>query len=450
MRIRLASIVLTLLLALLALGVATSARASDAVFGQPAAEATLGDPITFNTTLTASAQPERVELLLGLPGEAAVTVLPAAISGAGGNWRAAATLDGHVAPNTTFSYRFRVRDPAGGDVIGPEGSITVSDERFAWRTLDGEVVRLHWFEGDDAFGQRALQIGEQAVQRARELLGVTDFTPVDFFIYSSAADLRFALGPGARENVGGQAHPDIRTMFGLIRPDQIHSDWVDTLVAHELTHLVFDSATDNPFNGPPRWLNEGVAVYLSEGYSPTRRDPVERAVERGELIPIVGLGGLFPTTLDEFLLAYGESVSAVDFFVRTYGEEKLWALVRSYAEGVSDDDAFSAATGADVATFNAAWMGSLGVDVPPPFGPQPGPTGPIPPDWTVAQGPTPGPGEPTPIAPRPTPSPNGPPATPADDGRQVVLIAFVVLALALAVVIGLLLIMRRNARRPAQ
>ena len=39
------------------------------------------------------------------------------------------------------------------------------------------------------------------------------------------------------------------------------------MVAHELTHLVFNENTDNPYHEPPRWLNEGIAVYLSEGYS---------------------------------------------------------------------------------------------------------------------------------------------------------------------------------------
>ena len=40
------------------------------------------------------------------------------------------------------------------------------------------------------------------------------------------------------------------------------------VVPHELTHLVFDTAVTNPYHFPPRWLNEGLAVYLSEGTSP--------------------------------------------------------------------------------------------------------------------------------------------------------------------------------------
>ena len=65
-----------------------------------------------------------------------------------------------------------------------------------------------------------------------------------------------------------------------------------------------------------------------------------------------------------FDFGYAESVSAVDYFVKTYGEPKLWELIRSYSEGLSDDDAFSRATGLDLPGFNAAWMKSIGAGVP--------------------------------------------------------------------------------------
>ncbi len=88
---------------------------------------------------------------------------------------------------------------------------------------------------------------------------------------------------------------------------------------HELTHLVFDTAVKNPYHFPPRWLNEGLAVYLSEGYTDAWRAAVTNAVRADGIIPLDGLAGQFPTTRDQFFLAYGESVSAVDYLVRKYG-----------------------------------------------------------------------------------------------------------------------------------
>jgi aminopeptidase N len=123
---------------------------------------------------------------------------------------------------------------------------------------------VHWYEGDAAFGRHALEIGEQAVKDTSELLGVTETDPIDFFVYADQGAFYDALGPGTRENVGGQANAEIRTLFALITPNEINDPWVDVVVPHELVHMVFDTAVTNPYHFPPRWLNEGLAVYLSE------------------------------------------------------------------------------------------------------------------------------------------------------------------------------------------
>ena len=73
------------------------------------------------------------------------------------------------------------------------------------------------------------------------------------------------------------------------------------VVPHELTHLVFATATDNPFHEPPHWLNEGLAVYLSEGYTASYRS-ARRPGRRGrdDHRRSTGLAGAFPTTYDRF------------------------------------------------------------------------------------------------------------------------------------------------------
>lgn len=372
--------------------------AADASFESPTATARLGEPLTFRTTLRSAVAPSRVELLTRRPAGGAASVEIATLADRGGGaFDASVEEAGHAVPNTTLRYRFRAVMPDGTSLVGPEATATVVDPRFEWRTIEGPLVRLHWYDGDEDFARRALDIGEGAIERASELLGVTETEPLDFFIYASEPALREALGPGTRENVGGQANASLRTMFGLIEPSDIGSAWVDVLVEHELTHLVFDTAVSNAYRASPRWLNEGLAVYLSEGYTPPDSSSVRTAAERGSLIPLEGLGGLFPTTRDRFNLAYAESVSAVSYFIDTYGEDRLVQLIRSYAGGVTDDEAFTVATGADLAAFDAAWLASLDAQVPPPFGPRPAPPGPIPPGWTAS-------------APRPIVTPSGPPS----------------------------------------
>ena len=202
-----------------------------------------------------------------------------------GTWLASMTEVGHILPNSTFDYWFQALLPDGQIVEGPHATFTVADDRFKWQSLKGKTVTLHWYTGDQAFAQHALEIGDQAIDDAAALLGVEKVRPVDFFIYDAEPPFRDALGPGTRENVGGQANAEIRTMFGLIGPSEIGSDWVRTLVTHELTHLVFADAVDNPYHYPPRWLNEGLAVYLSQGYDDSDRGAVADAARSGRHHP---------------------------------------------------------------------------------------------------------------------------------------------------------------------
>jgi len=431
--------------------------AAEPTFGTPSVTATLGEPITFSSPVSGD-DIAAVEVLVRLVGDATTIVIQAQPAQAAGTWQATQSIDigtsalcecladGNTAPNTHFEFQFRVR--------AADGSTSVNDDRFEWRTIEQGLVRVHWYNGNDAFAQSAADVANEAIDRASELLGTTLPQPVDLFVYDTQQALLEAVSPN-RENIAGQAHQAIDTMFVWIPADQGADAFAGEVVRHELTHLVFDAATDNPYREPALWINEGVAVYLSVGYSAYYQSFVDGAVADRSLIPLDGLAGLFPSPPDQFYLAYAEAVAAIDFFIRTHGEPKLWDLVRSYARGLTDDEAFSATTGVDAAAFNAAWFASLGVDVPAPLGPQPGPTGPLPPDWQ-ADGQTPGPS----ARPGESPATPGPSATPrpgqpggADPDaltRTVAIIGWLLAVVVLVALIGYLLVQRNRARRPPQ
>ncbi|MFL5679633.1 MAG: peptidase MA family metallohydrolase, partial [Chloroflexota bacterium] len=281
--------------------------AADPAFGTPDAVSKYGESITFTQPATIPSTPKRVEILLDFPGGAGpvATEVDNATRSGEVTLRYEVALDqGHILPNTTISARWRVTAADGSTSIGPSVRVTYDDTRFKWRTKTGALVRVHWYEGSDAFGDRALAIGEKAVKDTARLLGVTETEPIDFFVYADQQAFYDALGPATRENVGGQANAEIRTLFALITPDEIDADWVGIVIPHELTHLVFNTAVDNAYHFPPRWLNEGLAVYLSQGYGSDDRGAVTDAAADGTLMPLKSIGGQFPTTRDRFGLAY--------------------------------------------------------------------------------------------------------------------------------------------------
>ncbi len=435
------------LLAILALGTLAvgTVQAADPVFGTPTASSTFGEGVSLTQPVELDATPFRVELLVAAGDDAPLVTEVPPPSGTGSvTLRDTFGGDGFLLPNTPVTAQWRITMNQGDlPVVGPEASLVYDDDRFTWQTTGDDVVRVHWYEGSQAFGERALRIGEEAVNETAALLGVTEDEPIDFFIYADVDSFYDALGPGTRENVGGQANADIRTLFALIRPSDIDDPWVAEVVPHELVHLVFDTAVQNPYHFPPRWLNEGLATYLSVGYDPSDRSTVESAARDGTIIPLDGLGGQFPTTAEGFGQAYAESVSAVDFLIRSHGQPALLELIDSYADGRTDDEAFEAAIGQDVAAFDAAWLADLGAEVPVRRGPQPAPPGPQPAAWDGTGGQQPGQPAPAPSgAARTTaPDPTAPEAAPSGSAGIALL---VVLALFVAAGVALVAARRRG------
>lgn len=401
--------------AILVLGpLALPASGATAVFGTPSADSVYGTSVTFTQPVFLSATPARVEILLDLPGAIGPSVVEAPASAPGTQTLRYALLpdDWQLTPNTPVTARWRITPQSGPPEVGPPVTALYADTSHQWQTLDGTLIRLHWYSGSTAFARQALAVGEQGVAKASRFLGVTETQPIDFFVYPDEQSFCTALLLGPTCNVAGRQIASSRTLFGRIGPSDVSSADVARVIPHELTHLVFNTATRNPYHSPPDWLNEGLAVYLSEGDALYYRAALTAAVGGGTLQPLTAYTIAFPpeTLYDRFILAYAESVSAVDFMVRTYGQPAVGKLIRSYAAGRTDDEAFSAAIGVDVAGFETAWLADIGATAPVRYGPLPAPAGPLPPGWAGAVA------SPAPGAAPAVPAAAGQPAAPSTPG----------------------------------
>jgi len=371
------------LLGLMAL--AGPAFGASVTFGTPTSSSTFAKGIVFTQPVSGSSFSE-ADIILSLPGDVGPSIVT--LTGAGASATALTytfdTSSGQIQPNTQVTAYFQVVFSDGSTQQGPTIHVTYQDDRFHWQTLPGKLVTLHWYSGSTSFAQQALAMGESGISKSAQFLGVTETQPIDFFVYADQQSFYDALGPGTRDNVGGEANTTTRTLFALVPPDQL--SYASTVVPHELTHVVFDDGTGNPYHAPPRWLNEGLAVYLSQGYDSSDRGLVSSAARSKTLMPLSALTGQFPTESDRFYLAYAESVSAVDYMVRKYGQSAFAKMVKAYGTGASDDEAFTTAFGVTTEAVDKAWLAQNGITSSPTFGPQAAPAGPVPPGWTSAGG----------------------------------------------------------------
>ncbi len=230
-------------------------------FGAMTGTATYGEEMRFTVQLTGGS-PDQLELLLRFTGSDSTVVAPVepGSSSAEYVWDAATRS---LTPNTGVAYRWRATD--GGVVtLSPEKTLLYDDDRpgLNWHSLRMGDATVHWYGGAEAQARHFGQISADAAAAAETLLGHDLAGPLDIFVYDSRSEFFGALGPGAREWTGAATYPSLRTVFMWLGGGS--QNYLETTVTHEVTHVVFHDATDNPFHAPPNWFNEGFAVWSEQ------------------------------------------------------------------------------------------------------------------------------------------------------------------------------------------
>jgi len=114
---------------------------------------------------------------------------------------------------------------------------------------------------------------------------------------------------------------------------------------HEIAHVITLQMSKQRV---PRWLTEGISVYEEGQMRPEWGREMEvtyaAALNQGETLPLKDLNAGF-TSPKTIALAYFQASVLVDHIVKTYGQDKLRALLLSYGDGLEGDAAIVKALG---------------------------------------------------------------------------------------------------------
>ena len=348
--------------------IAADAAAAFDGFGTLEADSTYGQNITFDVSLDGGA-PDELELLLRTPGSDAAFVVPVDATGPRASYVWNTAVD-YVTPNTLVTYQWRAFD--GDEVtVSDEATIRYDDDRpgLDWQSRQLGEATVHWYGDAEAQAVRFGELTALGVERGEERLGTTLAGPVDVFVYASRDAFFGALGPGAREWTGAAAFSEIRTIFMWNSAEAGSQAYLETAMVHEVTHIVFHDATDNPFHEPARWLNEGIATWSEAGDAGGDRAIVENEASGGGLFAFDAITEQFPIGERGGRLSYAQGTTMVDLIVDTYGPEALARITAAYRDGASDAEALEAGTGIPADELYADYYSSFGVEAPTPIAP---------------------------------------------------------------------------------
>jgi len=257
----------------------------------------------------------------------------------------------------TITFWFEVTLQDGQTHISPNYHTIYIDSRFTWQQRTDDMLRVNWYEGDAAFGDALMDVTRRSLSTINSLIAAPLEAPVDIYVYASTTDLQSALFLGGEDWQGGHANPKLGVVLLAVTPGPGQSIEMETLIPHELAHVMLYRSVGDGYASLPVWLSEGIAS-LAELYPDPDFDVIlKEAKEKNTLVPIAQLCDAFPP--DGSSLAYAESQSFVRFLRDTYGTSYLNSLLSDYANGMSCENGVTHTFKTPLGNLDARWRESV-------------------------------------------------------------------------------------------
>ena len=262
---------------------------------------------------------------------------------------------GGLPPGSTVDYWWTVTDAAGKKIETGLYSVHIEDERYDWKILQQGQVTLYWYEGDNSFAGELMAATQDALARLATNTGAELASPVKLYIYASQSDLLGAM-VYPQEWTGGVAYSEFGIIAIGIEQTESQLEWGKRTISHELTHLVINQLTFNPYNYLPNWLNEGLAMTSEGELELSFILALSRAEAEKSYISVRSLCSPFSAYIDQTVLAYAESYEIVTYLINKYGREKMFELLNVFKQGSGYDEALEKIYGFDMDELNSMWQ----------------------------------------------------------------------------------------------
>ncbi|MBN1579091.1 MAG: hypothetical protein JXA89_00195 [Anaerolineae bacterium] len=268
----------------------------------------------------------------------------------------------YIRPFVEVSYWWTIQDVAGEQLITEPKTFTYLDNRFDWDMRQEGAIRLHWYQGELAIAQQALNTSLAGLERARQDIPVGEITrPIDIYLYADHRDLQVAL-PGPLL-VGEEARTLYETNVILVSfsPQAENIPRLQRVLPHEITHTLIHEATRNDFARIPFWLTEGLATSVEYAFmpDPNAQQLIQDVIENDDVIPFSTLCAAFPASQERARLAYAQSASLIGFIRDTQGRQKLHDLLAAYADGATCEGGVQRVLARSLDRLESDWIESL-------------------------------------------------------------------------------------------
>lgn len=203
---------------------------------------------------------------------------------------------------------------------------------FAAEHISKDNINIEYESANKNLAKYILEISPKVRESVADKTGINYSAPINIKISPSKTAFNQFTGINNLD-VQGVAMSEINlTVINSENVFKISKDDIFKLLEHEFSHIYLGNyISHNSGVEFPRWLNEGLAQYVSGGanelFSYSFQNSLQSAFISNKVLPFSILTASFPNTQDNFTLAYAQSLSMVEFLVKNYGADKLKVFI---------------------------------------------------------------------------------------------------------------------------
>jgi len=261
-----------------------------------------------------------------------------------------------LAPFTTITYWWHIEDEEGHSLTTEPQEMSYVDDRFEWREIAENGVTVHWGGDEAAVGQAALDAVHDALPEMQAIFPTAPPSPIEVYVYPTAADLRAGLRLTGRDWIGAHAHPELGVILVSANGPLTAATELSESIPHELAHLYLYEATGTGYESTPLWFDEGLASLFESAPNPNYATRLDEATVAGETLAFADLCYAFPSDNEGTLLAYAQSESFVRYIQSQYGNQALQQMIQALADGADCQSVSERALGISLASLNQDWL----------------------------------------------------------------------------------------------
>ncbi len=264
-----------------------------------------------------------------------------------------------IYPFSQVDYWWNVRSADGSELVTEPLSFLYVDNRYDWREVAQDKIRVCWAADDPALGHAALRMAQDGLQRIQAILGEPFTQETTIYIYPSLGELRSALTLANRDWATGIANLELGVILVGAGEGAVATDDLRDTLSHEVAHSAIQHSAGGPNATVPEWLHEGLATVNEVTPNPWFEVELEEAVESNNLFSLETLCAPPRSDQSSRTLSYAQSVGIVRYLQNHYGNQVIRQLLAAYGDGADCNGGVERVLGMTLDELHTDWVRSL-------------------------------------------------------------------------------------------